>query len=74
MKLNDFSIQLVKYYMYDRAMQALYTLALDPYAEATADTKSFGFRKFRSAKHSCAMIFPLLAKKASPQWILEGDI
>lgn len=60
--------------MYDRAMQALYTLALDPYAEATADTKSFGFRKFRSAKHSCAMIFPLLAKKASPQWILEGDI
>src|SRR5665811_1544482 len=60
--------------MYDRAMQALYTLALDPYAEATADTKSFGFRKFRSAKHSCAMIFPLLAKTASPQWILKGDI
>lgn len=33
--------------MYDRAMQALYALALEPVAEATADTKSFGFRKSR---------------------------
>ena len=28
--------------MYDRAMQALYALALDPVAETTANTKSFG--------------------------------
>ena len=33
--------------MYDRAMQALYALALDPVSETTADTKSFGFRKGR---------------------------
>lgn len=31
--------------VYDRAMQALYALALEPVAETTADTKSFGFRK-----------------------------
>ena len=31
--------------MYDRAMQALYALALDPVSETTADPKSFGFRK-----------------------------
>lgn len=31
--------------MYDRAMQALYALALDPIAETTADRRSFGFRK-----------------------------
>lgn len=36
--------------MYDRAMQALYALALDPVSETTADTKSFGFRKGRSAQ------------------------
>jgi len=34
--------------MYDRAMQALYALALDPISEATADKCSFGFRKGRS--------------------------
>jgi len=31
--------------MHDRAMQALYSLALDPVAETTADRASFGFRK-----------------------------
>jgi retron-type reverse transcriptase len=30
--------------MNDRAMQALYALALQPVAETTADTRSFGFR------------------------------
>ena len=30
--------------MYDRAMQALYALALSPVAESTADARSFGFR------------------------------
>ena len=33
--------------MYDRAMQALYALTLDPVAEAKADRRSFGFRKYR---------------------------
>jgi RNA-directed DNA polymerase len=32
--------------MHDRAMQALYALALGPIAEATADIDSFGFRKY----------------------------
>lgn len=36
--------------MYDRAMQALYAMALDPIAEAAADKVSFGFRKKRSIK------------------------
>ncbi len=33
---------------YDRAMQALYAMALDPIAEARADRTSFAFRKGRS--------------------------
>lgn len=60
--------------MYDRAMQTLYALALEPVAEVTGDNVSFGFRKGRSAKDACEQIFNVLARKCSPQWILEGDI
>jgi len=60
--------------MYDRAMQALYALALNPVSEATADRTSFGFRKNRSAHDACAQAFVCLSKKHSAQWVLEGDI
>lgn len=60
--------------MYDRAMQALYALALEPVAETTADTRSFGFRKSRSCHDACEYIFAALARKDSAQWVLEGDI
>lgn len=60
--------------MYDRAMQALYALALDPVSETTADTKSFGFRKGRCAQDACEYIFTALSRKYSPKWVLEGDI
>jgi len=60
--------------MYDRAMQTLYALALEPVAETTGDHISFGFRKGRSAKDACEQIFCVLARKCSPAWILEGDI
>ena len=60
--------------MKDRAMQALYLLALDPVAESTADPNSYGFRKDRSTADAIAQCFIVLGKKHSPQWILEGDI
>ena len=60
--------------MYDRAMQALYALALDPVSETTADTKSFGFRKGRSAQDACEYIFTAFSRRYSPEWVLEGDI
>lgn len=60
--------------MRDRGMQALYALALNPIAEATADRNSYGFRKYRSTKDACGQIFNCLSKKTSAQWILEGDI
>lgn len=60
--------------MYDRAMQTLYALSLEPIAENTADTISFGFRRGRSAKDACEQVFNVLARKCSPTWILEGDI
>jgi RNA-directed DNA polymerase len=60
--------------MRDRAMQALYLLALDPIAETTADANSYGFRKQRCTADAIAQCFIVLAKKHSPQWVLEGDI
>lgn len=60
--------------MYDRAMQTLYALALEPIAETTGDNISFGFRRGRSAKDACEQIFCVLARKCSPTWIIEGDI
>jgi len=60
--------------MKDRAMQALYLLALDPVAESTADKYSFGFRRKRSCADAEEYGFSLLSRKAAPPWVLEGDI
>jgi RNA-directed DNA polymerase len=60
--------------MKDRAMQALYLLALEPVAETTADSNSYGFRKERSTADAREQCFIDLAKGMSPEWILEGDI
>jgi RNA-directed DNA polymerase len=60
--------------MIDRAMQALYALALQPVAETLADKRSFGFRLFRSAQDASVYAFTCLAQKNSAEWVLEGDI
>jgi RNA-directed DNA polymerase len=60
--------------MKDRAMQALYLLALDPVAETTADPNSYGFRKERSPADALERIHHVLIRKTSAQWILDADI
>ena len=60
--------------MYDRAMQALYKLALAPVAETTADRNSYGFREGRSCADAVQAGFNALAKPNSATWVLEGDI
>jgi RNA-directed DNA polymerase len=60
--------------MKDRAMQALFLLALDPVAETTADPNSYGFRRERSCADAISQCFNALAKSNSAQWVLEGDI
>ena len=60
--------------MKDRAMQALYLMALDPVAETTADNHSYGFRKERCTGDAIHQCYINLSKESSPQWILEGDI
>lgn len=53
--------------MYDRAMQTLYALALEPIEETKGDKISFGFRRGRSAKDACEQIFTVLSRRCSPQ-------
>ena len=60
--------------MYDRAMQALFLLALEPIAETTADKVSYGFRRGRKTADAIGHCFGLLSRKDSPHWVLEGDI
>jgi RNA-directed DNA polymerase len=60
--------------MKDRAMQALYLLALDPIAETLGDPNSYGFRKERCQADAMAQCFNLLSRKVAARWILEGDI
>lgn len=58
----------------DRAMQALYLLALDPVVEEVADTHAYGFRKNRSAQDAIKDIrynFGLLNTRT---WVAKADI
>ena len=59
----------------DRAMQALYLMAIEPVAEMQADPNSYGFRPYRSTADAAEHCFKALCRKqSSVQWILEGDI
>lgn len=58
----------------DRAHQALHRFGLEPIAEALADRNSYGFRPARCTADAIEQCYILLARKDSPQWILEGDI
>lgn len=60
--------------MMDRAMQAVYHLAVDPVVETNSDKNSYGFRKHRSTHDAVAALRSHLDKKTAPHWILEADI
>jgi RNA-directed DNA polymerase len=60
--------------MHDRAMQALYALALAPIAETLADRNSYGFREGRRCADALEQCFITLGQKTCAQWVLEGDI
>lgn len=69
-KKRSLSIPVMK----DRAMQALYLMALEPIAETTGDPHSYGFRKERACRDAIEQCFNVLASPGRAQWILEGDI
>ncbi|MCG6974640.1 MAG: hypothetical protein LJE66_16030 [Desulfobacterales bacterium] len=51
--------------MKDRAMQALYLLALAPVAETTGDPNSYGFREYRSCADAMEQCFICLSRRDS---------
>src|SRR5664279_4253645 len=55
--------------MKDRAMQALYLLALEPVAETTGDPNSYGFRPERSTADAVKQGFNALCRECSAPWI-----
>ncbi len=60
--------------MKDKAMQALWLMALIPIAEERADLNSYGFRPKRSTQDAREQCFNALSKGNSAKWIFEGDI
>lgn len=70
--------------MQDRAMQALYLLALDPVSETISDAQSYGFRRERSTHDAIGQCYmnaryhgnpnDSCGPRQSAQWILEADI
>lgn len=59
----------------DRAMQALYLLALNPIAETTGDPNSYGFRPERSPADAIAACHRALTSGQNrPRWVLDADI
>src|SRR5260370_40645346 len=69
-KMRPLSIPTMK----DRAMQALYLLALDPVAETTADPNSYGFRSERSTADAMVQCYNIFVNRYSAHYVLEGDI
>ena len=60
--------------MKDRSMQALYLMALNPIAETTADTNSYGFRPKRGCADAMQQMHLVLSGKHSAKYVLEADI
>lgn len=60
--------------LYDRAMQKLYSLTLEPISELHADTYSYGFRKYRSAHDAGRCLFNLLAGRNRATFVIDADI
>ncbi|MGH2412570.1 MAG: reverse transcriptase domain-containing protein, partial [Microcystaceae cyanobacterium] len=58
--------------MYDRALQALVKLALEPDWEARFEPNSYGFRPGRSCHDAIGAIFTAIAQK--PKYVLDADI
>jgi RNA-directed DNA polymerase len=61
--------------MIDRAMQALYLMALDPVAETVLDDETYGFRRKRSTADAIEAVYKsVAANKYCAEWVIEGDI
>lgn len=58
--------------MYDRALQCLIKIALEPQWEARFEPNSYGFRPARSAHDAVEAIFKVINQRS--RWVLDADI
>jgi RNA-directed DNA polymerase len=58
--------------MYDRALQALVKMAIEPQWEAKFEPNSYGFRPGRSCQDAISAIYLSIKQKA--KWVLDADI
>jgi len=58
--------------MYDRALQGLHKMALEPEWEAKFEPNSYGFRPGRSAHDAIEQIYRCINRK--PKYVLDADI
>ena len=58
--------------IYDRALQGLVKIALEPEWEAMFEANSYGFRPGRGCHDAIGSIFDSINKK--PKWVLDADI
>ena len=58
--------------IYDRALQGLVKMSLEPEWEAAFEPNSYGFRPGRGCHDAIQAIFISIAKK--PKWVLDADI
>jgi len=58
--------------IYDRALQGLVKIALEPEWEAIFEENSYGFRRPRGCHDAIAAIFGSI--KLKPKWVLDADI
>ena len=58
--------------MYDRALQALVKMALEPQWEARFEPNSYGFRPGRSCHDAIEAIY--LSMKQKSKWVLDADM
>jgi len=59
---------------FDRAVQTLWSFALIPIAECSADERSFGFRPHRSTRDAAIWLKNALGTVYAKRFVLEGDI
>ena len=58
----------------DKAMNKLYTYALDPVAESLLDKRSFSMRKGRMPQDAHAYLERDLSGEGAPEWIVKADV
>ena len=60
--------------VWDRVMQALVKLALEPEWECRFEANSYGFRPGRCTMDAIEALFATLSQKGASEWILDADI